>query len=98
MTASTSFVRSQVSDAEWEQRIHLAACYRMIALSHWDDLVFSHISVRAQSGGAGLIPISPEVISDAPSQVSQATRSSGGALAWPGLLRKLDRLDPSYRE
>lgn len=254
MTASTSSVRSQVSDAEWGQRVHLAACYRMIALSRWDDLVFSHVSarvpgaeahflinpfgmffeevtasslvkvdlsgrkvldspyeispagftihsaihaaradagcvlhlhslngvavsaqaagvlpisqhsilvlsslayhdfegvalrddekprlvadlgdkyffmlrnhglitvaetiedaffrmymfettctiqVRAQSGGSGLISISPEIISDAPSQVSQATRSSGGALAWPGLLRKLDRLDPSYRE
>jgi hypothetical protein len=25
------------------------------------------------------------------------TRGAGAALAWPGLLRKLDRLDPSYR-
>lgn len=41
MTASTCIVRSQVSDAEWEQRVHLAACYRMIAHLHWDDLVFS---------------------------------------------------------
>lgn len=56
------------------------------------------IQVRAQSGGGELISIAPEIISDAPSQVSQATRSSGGALAWPGLLRKLDRIDPGYRE
>jgi len=26
----------------------------------------------------------------------QVTRGAGAELAWPGLLRKLDRLDPSY--
>jgi hypothetical protein len=25
------------------------------------------------------------------------TRGMGGSLAWPALLRKLDRLDPGYR-
>jgi ribulose-5-phosphate 4-epimerase/fuculose-1-phosphate aldolase len=35
-----------VSDAEWEQRLHLAACYRLVALYHWDDLIFTHISAR----------------------------------------------------
>jgi hypothetical protein len=29
---------------------------------------------------------------------SQATRGLGGALAWPGLLRKLDRSNPGYRD
>jgi len=28
----------------------------------------------------------------------EATRSMGGNLAWPGLLRKLDRRNPGYRE
>jgi ribulose-5-phosphate 4-epimerase/fuculose-1-phosphate aldolase len=254
MSHSTSPVRSQVSEAEWEQRINLAACYRMVAVRQWDDLIFSHISVRvpgeeqhflinpfgmffeevtasslvkvdlsgrkvlespyeispagftihsaihaaredaacvlhlhslngvavsaqeggvlpisqhsiyvlsslayhdfegvalrddekprlitdlgdkyflmlrshglitvadtiqeaflrmymfetactiqvrAQSGGSGLIPIDSQIIEDAPAQIQQATRSAGGALAWPGLLRKMDRLDPSYRE
>ena len=27
----------------------------------------------------------------------QVTRICGGRLAWPGLLRKLDRIDPSWR-
>jgi hypothetical protein len=27
-----------------------------------------------------------------------ATRGLGGALVWPALLRKLDRIDPSYRD
>src|SRR3954469_8977785 len=42
---STS-VRSKVNDAEWEQRVDLAACYRLVALYHWDDLIFTHISAR----------------------------------------------------
>ena len=246
-------IRSQVSDAEWQQRVDLAACYRLVALYHWDDLVFTHISgrvpgpehhfllnpygmlfeeitasslvkvdlqgkkvmespyeinpagftihsaihagredaksvlhihslngiavsaqkagvlpisqqstfvlaslayhdyeglalnedekprlvrdlgnknflmlrnhglltaaesipdaflfmylfeaacaiqVRAQALGAELIPIDPRIIAGATAQASRATRSAGGALAWPGLLRKLERLDPSYR-
>jgi ribulose-5-phosphate 4-epimerase/fuculose-1-phosphate aldolase len=39
-------VRDQVSDAEWQIRVDLAACYRLIAVYGWDDLVFTHISAR----------------------------------------------------
>ncbi|MDJ0812662.1 MAG: class II aldolase/adducin family protein [Woeseiaceae bacterium] len=39
-------VRSQVSDQEWALRVDLAACYRLIAMYGWDDLVFTHISAR----------------------------------------------------
>jgi len=46
VTISVPSIRSQVSDAEWEQRLHLAACYRLVALYHWDDLIFTHISAR----------------------------------------------------
>lgn len=42
----TTAVRDQVSDEEWELRVNLAACYRVIALYGWDDLVFTHISAR----------------------------------------------------
>src|ERR1700716_4260029 len=35
-----------ISEAEWEQRVNLAACYRLVALYHWDDLIFTHISAR----------------------------------------------------
>jgi ribulose-5-phosphate 4-epimerase/fuculose-1-phosphate aldolase len=35
-----------MSDAERLLRIDLAACYRLVALYGWDDLVFTHISVR----------------------------------------------------
>ena len=46
MNASVSRVREQVSAAEWEQRTHLAACYRLVAHYGWDDLIFTHISAR----------------------------------------------------
>src|SRR4051794_27619571 len=41
-----SAVRDQVSDAEWQARVDLAAAYRLVALSGWDDLIFTHISAR----------------------------------------------------
>src|SRR5262245_2912022 len=37
---------SRAADAEWEQRVNLAAAYRLVALFGWDDLVFTHISAR----------------------------------------------------
>jgi ribulose-5-phosphate 4-epimerase/fuculose-1-phosphate aldolase len=39
-------VRDRVSEAEWQTRVDLAACYRLIAMFGWDDLVFTHISAR----------------------------------------------------
>lgn len=39
-------VRSQVSPEEWETRVKLAACYRLIAHFGWDDLIFTHISAK----------------------------------------------------
>ncbi len=39
-------VRDQVSSDEWQLRVDLAACYRIIAMHGWDDLVFTHISAR----------------------------------------------------
>jgi len=55
------------------------------------------IQVRAQAGGDELIPIEPRIVEGAQAQWRQVTRGAGGGLAWPALLRKLDRLDPSYR-
>lgn len=46
MQDSASSVRSSVSDAEWRQRVDLAACYRLVAMFGWDDLIFTHISAR----------------------------------------------------
>ena len=56
------------------------------------------IQVRAQAGGGELIPIDPAIIATAQQQAATVTAAAGGALAWPGLLRKLDRSDPSYSD
>ena len=41
-----SKLRSQISDQEWQLRLELAATYRLIALYGWDDLIYTHVSLR----------------------------------------------------
>jgi len=63
------------------------------------------VQVRAMAGTSGaagettndLIPIDPRIIAGAQAAAKQVTKSLGGALVWPGLLRRLDRADPGYR-
>ena len=56
------------------------------------------IQILAQSGGGELSPIPKEILGKVASQMDAVTVGQGAALAWPGLLRKLDRIDPSYRD
>ena len=37
-------LQASVSPEEWQLRCDLAACYRLVALYGWSDLVFTHIS------------------------------------------------------
>src|SRR5215475_6354551 len=39
-------LRDKVSPEEWAARVDLAACYRLVARYGWDDLVFTHITLR----------------------------------------------------
>jgi len=39
-------LKDRVSADEWQLRVDLAACYRLVALYGWSDLVFTHISAR----------------------------------------------------
>src|SRR5277367_1375674 len=55
------------------------------------------IQVRAQAGGGELVPIDPRILATAQQQAETVTAEAGGVLAWPALLRKLDRIDRSYR-
>ncbi len=55
------------------------------------------IQVRAQSGGQGLRRIDRAILDGAQLQWEKVTRGAGGGLAWPALLRRLDRVDASYR-
>jgi ribulose-5-phosphate 4-epimerase/fuculose-1-phosphate aldolase len=56
------------------------------------------IQILAQSGGGTLLPLPEPTLERVASQLGAVTVGQGAQLAWPGLLRKLDRLDPSYRE
>jgi len=56
------------------------------------------IQIRAQSTHGELISVDPKIVAGATMMAKQVTRSAGGGLAWPGLLRKLDRIDRSYRD
>jgi ribulose-5-phosphate 4-epimerase/fuculose-1-phosphate aldolase len=56
------------------------------------------IQLRAQAASNELIPIDQKIVAGAQMAAKQVTRSAGGALAWPALLRKLDRIDRSYRD
>jgi ribulose-5-phosphate 4-epimerase/fuculose-1-phosphate aldolase len=56
------------------------------------------IQVMAQSSGGELIQVPAPIVEGISAQAVQVTKGLGGALIWPGLLRKLDRRDPSYRD
>jgi ribulose-5-phosphate 4-epimerase/fuculose-1-phosphate aldolase len=56
------------------------------------------IQILAQSGSGALVPIPDPIIEGVSSQLNAVTVGQGAQLTWPGLLRKLDRIDPSYRE
>ncbi|MEO5671584.1 MAG: class II aldolase/adducin family protein [Ramlibacter sp.] len=56
------------------------------------------IQLDAQAGGE-LITVNPKIIEGVAEAVKAVTRGmGGGALAWPALIRKLDRIDPSYKD
>ena len=56
------------------------------------------VQVRAQAGGGKLLRV-PRPILDGIREASKVVlRQSGGMIAWPAILRRLDRLDPSWRE
>ncbi|BFO57553.1 class II aldolase/adducin family protein [Acidovorax sacchari] len=55
------------------------------------------IQILAQAGGGALTRIPDEIIATSVEQSRQVTKGKGAGLAWPGLLRRLDRIDPGYR-
>ena len=43
---SSQSLKDQISPEEWQLRVDLAACYRLVAAYGWSDLIFTHISAR----------------------------------------------------
>ena len=56
------------------------------------------IQILAQSGGGAVLTVADPIIETVAAQLNAVTVGQGAQLAWPGLLRKLERIDPSYRE
>lgn len=55
------------------------------------------IQVLAQSGGQELTPIPAAILAGIQQAGKTVTRNAGGQLAWPGLLRRLDRSGAPYK-
>jgi ribulose-5-phosphate 4-epimerase/fuculose-1-phosphate aldolase len=46
MRMEITSLKGKVSAEEWQLRVDLAACYRLVARYGWSDLIFTHISAR----------------------------------------------------
>lgn len=55
------------------------------------------VQILAQSGGKELIHTDPRILQGIAAQVEMVTKGMGANLAFPALLRKLDRIDPGYK-
>ncbi len=42
----TISLKGKVSEEEWQLRVDLAACYRLVADLGWDDIIYTHLSAR----------------------------------------------------
>jgi len=56
------------------------------------------IQIAAQSSGVKLFSVDPRIVAGVKKNMALVTKGLGGGIAWPALLRKLDRLDRSYRQ
>ena len=56
------------------------------------------IQVMAQSSGGELVHVPAPIVAGIQAQAEQVLKGLGGELVWPGLLRKLDRRDPTFRD
>ena len=55
------------------------------------------IQVQAQAGG-DLVAVDPRILAGVKANVAAVTKGMGGGLAWPGLLRLLERVNPGYAD
>lgn len=55
------------------------------------------IQIDAQTGGE-LVTVDPAILQGLGEVLKVVTAGQGPEIAWPALLRKLDRLDPSYQD
>ena len=78
----------------------LLTCGKTVADAFLSMYTFENtcqIQIAAQSGGTELTQVDPHIIEGIGHVMKVQTGGLGGAFVWPSLIRKLDRLDPSYR-
>ena len=51
-----SSLKDKVSPEEWQLRVDLAACYRLVAAYGWSDLIYTHISAKLPESVSGPEP------------------------------------------
>jgi ribulose-5-phosphate 4-epimerase/fuculose-1-phosphate aldolase len=56
------------------------------------------IQIDAQAGGGELVQVDPNIVDGMAQVMKTVTAGQGANMAWPALLRKLDRVDPSFRD
>jgi ribulose-5-phosphate 4-epimerase/fuculose-1-phosphate aldolase len=55
------------------------------------------IQIDALAGGSELTQVDPRILAGMADVMRVATAGQGPQIAWPALLRKLERMDPSYK-
>ncbi|MDQ0463712.1 ribulose-5-phosphate 4-epimerase/fuculose-1-phosphate aldolase [Caulobacter ginsengisoli] len=78
----------------------LLACGRTVADAFLKMFMLQRaceIQILAQSGGGELITVGPDILKRIAAQSRRSLGDAGAGLIWPAILRKMDRLDPSYR-
>lgn len=46
VSAGRASRQATIDDDEWQVRVELAACYRLVALYGWSEIIYNHISAR----------------------------------------------------
>jgi ribulose-5-phosphate 4-epimerase/fuculose-1-phosphate aldolase len=57
-----------------------------------------HTQLAAMACNSPLVAVPPAVLESTWNNYQRGTRRPYGLMEWPALLRKLDRLDPSWRD
>ena len=55
------------------------------------------VQILAQAGGGALINVHEQIVAGMKAAFAAVTKGLGADIAWPALLRKLDRNDASFR-
>jgi len=117
---AASPIKTHCSEAEWQARLNLAACYRIFDLLGWSESIYNHITLKVpdderaflmyymlqracevQVKTAALghpITVAPDIISVHQRDRDQVAIAGVGEADLKAWIRKLDKIDPSWRD